>query len=179
MHIHAGGTGLAWSQRIPKRKLRAMDKTTIMIVLGLIVAGFYLYQRVKNRQSGKTISRSRDFAEYSETFTLKHITDEEFLNAIKAARPNYDAGAEMHGNAQIVTFKSPMFEAALKRTEQTDDKTVYIFEFTSWKSRYGSPVNAEEMNLLLTAVEKMLLSLDPNTKVSTKKEDITTKRHIL
>ena len=42
----------------------------------------------------------------------------------------------------------------------------------------GRPSFENEMNMLLTTVEKMFVQLDPNTQVSTVKNEITTKRSI-
>lgn len=149
----------------------------IAIIIALAVLAIGFYQKVQHRKEGSTISRTRDFAEYSETFTLRHLTDQEFNSAMSAAQPGAKAGVKMHGNAQQVLFEGS-FGAVLTRIENTDEKSVYVFKFTNWKSRYGSPVDAEDMNLLLTAIEKVFVSLDPNTQVSSKKEDITTKRSI-
>ncbi|MBM6676663.1 hypothetical protein H6A07_07905 [Olsenella uli] len=154
-----------------------MDVKTIAIIIALVIAAIGFYQKVQHRKEGSTLSRARDFVEYSETFTLRHLADGELTSAFKAAQPGAKAGVTMHGNAQQVVFEGP-FGAVLSRTENTDEKSVYVFKFTNWKSRYGSPLYAEDMNLLLTAVEKIFVSLDPNTQVSTKKEDITTKRPI-
>ncbi|MGN0550348.1 MAG: hypothetical protein ACI4I4_00710 [Acutalibacteraceae bacterium] len=42
----------------------------------------------------------------------------------------------------------------------------------------GRPSFENEMNMLLTMVEKMFVQLDPNAQVSTVKNEITTKRSI-
>lgn len=155
-----------------------MDSNGIAVVIALAILAFVFCQKIQHRKEGSTISRPRDFAEYSETFTLRHVSDDEFTSAFSKAQPGARAGVEMRGNAQQVVFEGP-FRAKLSRIENTDEKSVYVFYFTNWKSRYGFPVRGEDMNLLLTAVEKIFVSIDPNTQVSSKKEDITTKRHII
>ena len=155
-----------------------MDVKVIALIIALVIAAIGFYQKVPHRKEGRTVSRPRDFAAYSETFTLRHVSDDEFTAAVKASAPHARAGESMHGNAAKLVFEGS-FGAELVRTEQTDEKSVYTFRFTNWKSRYGVPNDEEEMNLLLTAVERMFVSLDPNTKVISQKEDITTKRSIL
>ena len=155
-----------------------MDVRTLGLIIAIVIAAVAFYQKVQHRREGSTVSRSRDFVAYSETFTLRHISDEEFRDAIEAASPNKDTGASMRGNASRVVFEGP-FRAELVRTEQSDEKTVYTFRFTNWSSRYGVATREEDMNLLLTAIERMFVSLDPETKVTSKKEDVTTKRSIL
>lgn len=155
-----------------------MDTGTVTAIIAVVVICFLVFQKAKHRQEGSTVKRPLDFVEYSETFTLRHVSDEEFLAAVKRTPLTAGTGESFHGTAAHVSFEGP-FEAVLERAERTDDKTVYIFFFTHWNSRYGIPTNGESMNLLLTAVEKLFVALDPNTLVVSKKEDVTTKRHIL
>ncbi len=41
--------------------------------------------------------------------------------------------------------------------------------------RYGTPQNLTGMNMLLTAIEKAILSVDPNTQVRTEEMKVKTK----
>lgn len=84
----------------------------------------------------------------------------------------------LQGNTKAVKFTGIYFSASIRCMEQTEINSVYRFEFDSWKTKYGRPSFENEMNMLLTMVEKMFVQLDPNAQVSTVKNEITTKRSI-
>ena len=47
-----------------------------------------------------------------------------------------------------------------------DGKNIWYFSFMNWKEdRYGLPEDVTEMNILVTGIEKIFLSIDPNTEV--------------
>ena len=48
----------------------------------------------------------------------------------------------------------------------SDGKNIWYFSFMNWKEdRYGLPEDVTEMNILVTGIEKIFLSIDPNTEV--------------
>ena len=53
------------------------------------------------------------------------------------------------------------------------EKDSYYFHFTNWDTRNGVNPQSEQMNTLLTTIEKVFLKIDPQTQVST--EDIKVK----
>ena len=126
---------------------------------------------------GKIIQRAKDFVEYAEIFTTRPIANEEYVAALKALDLK-KTGTSLEGNTKAVKFTGIYFSASIRCVEQTDTNSVYRFEFDSWKTKYGRPSFENEMNMLLTTVEKMFVQLDPNTQVSTVKNEITTKRSI-
>ncbi|MBQ6059890.1 MAG: hypothetical protein IJL36_00470 [Clostridia bacterium] len=80
----------------------------------------------------------------------------------------------INGNTNTQSFSITggswsQWSARLKLLEATQEKTVYRFLFSNWKSGAHStaPEDPTSMNLVLTAVEKMFLNIDPNTKVHT------------
>ncbi len=68
------------------------------------------------------------------------------------------------------------WNARLYYTGEKDGKAVYCFEFLNWKVKDGLIVQGGMyMNMLVVAIEKMFLDIDPNTQVTDKRVDIKTK----
>lgn len=158
------------------------DNIGTIIVLLLIAAaclGGGIWYKSNLLSKGKIINRPKDFVEYAELFTLKPITKEQFIAAVETQiKPNTRARAE--GNSNLITMSLGIdITAELKLIEHTEEKSVYRFNFTHWKSKHGSPENVTEMNILLTTVEKMFIGIDPNTQVSTVRIDVKTKRSFI
>ena len=105
--------------------------------------------------------------------------NEQFAAAVETANLTAGTASKMQGNSGRIDFQAGInYSAVLYRVEQTAEKSVYCFKFTKWRSQHGAPVCADAMNTLLTSVEKMFLGIDPNTQVTTVKNDIKTKRHL-
>ena len=147
------------------------------VVLLVAVIGFSAWWKGRLIGQGKIIQRAKDFVEYAEIFTTRPIANEEYVAALKALDLK-KTGVSLEGNTKAVKFSGIYFSASIRCVEQTDTNSVYRFEFDSWKTKYGRPSFENEMNMLLTAVEKMFVQLDPNAQVSTVKNEITTKRSI-
>lgn len=80
---------------------------------------------------------------------------------------------------QVYIFSSSNgrhWTAQLLKTAQEGGLMAYRFEFTHLHKRNGVYAGEDNMNMLLTAVEKMFLSFDPNTKVQTEMVEYHTKR---
>lgn len=156
---------------------------TIAIVLGIIVLGITIYvgyQRNKTlKAEEKIIDRNIRFIEEGEEFTLL-ISDKNIVTQKIKNLPYNDIGVSMNGNSdkQIFNFSSTYFTAQLSLKESSSDKSVYAFSFTGWRERNGVAVELLKMNMLLTAIEKAFLSIDPNTQVRTWKIDFNTKTSI-
>ena len=150
---------------------------------------------------GKIISRRTNFMENAEEFTLTVVEPERVTEAVKAI--DYaEMRTKMQGSneQQLFKFTGSTWSAQLHklrdngtqvvyRFEFTNWKThngmpqgtqvVYRFEFTNWKTHNGMPQDGLNMNKLTTAVEKIFLSLDPNTQVRTVPLEFKTKHSIL
>ena len=140
------------------------------VVLIVVAIGFSAWWKGRLIGQGKIIQRASDFVEYAEIFTVRPIPNEEYAAALKALDLK-KTGTSLEGNTKAVKFTGAYFSASIRCV-------VYRFEFDSWKTKYGRPSFENEMNMLLTTVEKMFVQLDPNTQVSTVKNEITTKRSI-
>ena len=118
--------------------------------------------------------------EYAEIFTLKSVPFPEMAQIIKTANFKQNAGADVSGTVGNMRLQAgSYYTATLTCTEHTEEKMTYRFEFVSWHSSHGMPKYADEMNVLMTAVEKIFLGIDPDTQVSQVKNDIKTKRSLL
>ena len=68
-------------------------------------------------------------------------------------------------------LKNPKdWKAVLTRTLQDHRTCTYNFRFIQWEDK----ADKVHMNVLLTAVEKLFLSLDPNVKVHVRKMNVKT-----
>ena len=156
----------------------------IFILFFVALMGFVFYFSLKSQKQlladGKIICRRIDFMESAEEFILTSVDPGSVTEAVKAM-DYVDMRAKMQGNneQQFFEFTGSNWTARLHRLSNDDAQTVYRFEFTSWKTRNGMPCDALNMNKLTTAVEKIFLSLDPNTQVRTVPLEFKTKHSIL
>lgn len=156
----------------------------IFILFIVALMGFVFYFSLKSQKQmvadGKIISRRTNFMESAEEFTLSAVDPARVTEAVKAI--DYaEMRTKMQGSneQQLFKFTGSNWTARLHRLSNDDAQTVYRFEFTSWKTHNGMPRDALNMNKLTTAVEKIFLSLDPNTQVRTVPLEFKTKHSIL
>lgn len=154
-----------------------MGEIILAVLLIVAAVGFSAWWKGRLIGQGKIIRRANDFVEYAEIFTVRPISDEEYAAALKALDLKKTC-TSLEGNTKAVKFTGTYFSASIRCVKQTETSSVYRFEFDSWKTKYGRPSLENEMNMLLTMVEKMFVQLDPNTQVSTVKNEIKTKRSI-
>ena len=147
-----------------------------LIAIGIGIAiGLPRGKKIKQlREEGKITVRSERFAEKGEEFTSKvgsYASLKEQLE--KAVIP-----CAMEGNTSTqVDFKSTDFAARLYKVDFDAPSGIGIFrfEFTRWKTANYGYADDTSMNMLMTSVEKVFLSLDPNTGV--KYYDLDFKTH--
>ena len=142
-------------------------------VIVLLISGvlfYYMYQRHKKLvDSGKVINRERNFVEKAEDFVL--TLDDPGEVARQLQELSY---AEMKVSMRIgegghsFQFTSVTWSARLYRKNDEDEKKVYSFQYLNWKTHDGGVMYEDHMNMLLTAIEKMFLSIDPHTQVRTR-----------
>lgn len=139
----------------------------IVLAIAIVAGCFYYNWQKSNRltSEGKIIKRSSIFYEDAEEFTLTVQDTSEITRKVEAF-----AYSEMHvsmkGNrdSQTFYFTGSSFEAQLWRKGEDAEKPVYCFQFNRWKTNHnGAVYGIYDMNMLLTAVEKMFLSIDPST----------------
>ena len=152
--------------------------STVWIVLGVCAALLILIKFLtlkgesKLESQGKIIRREKGFNENAEIFTMGPIDKNQVTEGLKAIGSTQKVS--INGNTQSQSFSITggswsQWSARLKLIEADETKTVYRFLFNHWKSNAHSttPEDPTSMNIMLTAVEKMFLKIDPNTKVHT------------
>ena len=159
---------------------------TVWVVVGVVavVMGIIIYFSMQTHKKlvseGKIISRRTDFMENAEEFTLTAVDPARVTEAVKnmdyAAMRTGMKGSSEH---QPFDFTGNGWSAQLRRLSSDGAQTVYRFSFTSWKTRNGLAQDALHMNELMTAVEKLFVTLDPNTTVREVPLELHTKHGIL
>ena len=145
----------------------------IAIIIGVvifIVAVIIGQQRGKNLEAeGKIIMRDISFIEYAEIFTLANA-DFKIVAAELQTTSFEGTGASIGVNGLTVTIRSSHgWSAQLCELQSSDNMNKYHFQFTGWQTHRGVPMRLDTMNIFLTAIEKMFLNLDSNTKVETER----------
>lgn len=154
-----------------------MDSTAL-IILGVCVALLILFKFLSLRgeskleSQGKIVRREKGFNENAEIFTMGPIDQNKVTEGLKEIGNTMRISINGNTNTQSFSITGgswSQWSARLKLLEATEEKTVYRFLFSNWKSGAHStaPEDPTSMNLVLTAVEKMFLNIDPNTKVHT------------
>ena len=160
----------------------------IVLLIVAAVMGVVIYFAMKSHNKmvadGKIISRrtnfSTNFMESAEEFTLSAVYPAQVTEAVKAI--DYaEMRTKMQGSneQQLFKFTGSTWSAQLHKLRDNGTQVVYRFEFTNWKTHNGMPQDGLNMNKLTTAVEKIFLSLDPNTQVRTVPLEFKTKHSIL
>ena len=152
--------------------------STIWIVLGVCAALLILIKFLtlkgesKLESQGKIIRREKGFNENAEIFTMGPIDKNQVTEGLKEIGNSMRISINGNTNTQSFSITGgswSQWSARLKLIEADETKTVYRFLFNHWKSNAHSttPEDPTSMNIMLTAVEKMFLKIDPNTKVHT------------
>ena len=142
----------------------------LLIVAAVMGVVIYFAMKSHNKMvaDGKIISRRTNFMESAEEFTLSAVDPARVTEAVKAI--DYaEMRTKMQGSneQQLFKFTGSTWSAQLHKLRDNGTQVVYRFEFTNWKTHNGMPQDGLNMNKLTTAVEKIFLSLDPNTQVRT------------
>ncbi len=146
---------------------------TETIILVLLISGalfFYMYQRHKKLvDSGKVIERDRNFTEKAEDFVLSLETPGEVEKRLQTL-PYAEMKTSMRltDGGRSFLFTGSTWSARLCRKNDESGKAVYSFQYLNWKTYNGGVMYEDLMNMLLTSIEKMFLSIDPNTQVRTR-----------
>lgn len=149
----------------------------IIICVAVVGTLYFLANRETNGliQEGKIIKRNKSFWEEKEIFEM----DAPYEAVLAAARnidyKSTETSADYnYGGKKIIFFRSShAWNAALKYLGMSEGKHLYSFSFTNWKGKNGVP-NETTMNMFLTQIEKMLLTLDPETMVETHMMELKT-----
>ena len=143
-----------------------------ILILVAVVGGLLLFEvKAKNKlaQQGKIVLRNRGFHKNAEVFTMgMPVEPEQVTEGLKAINAQLKVGIKGSTEKQSFQIEGGSFSkwtARLYKLESEEGKTAYRFQFASWQEENNRPKEETSMNMLLTAVEKMFLGFDPDTKV--------------
>ena len=148
---------------------------TIAIVLGvcvvLLIGATLLTERGKKKLAGKgmIIQRDKKFMENAEIFTLKPISGNQLTEGLRKVNSETKVGIEgsVSRGYRLDGGSWSKWTARLTCQQMDQTQSVFRFTFTEWKTDGGNAEDDISMNIVLTAVEKMFLEMDPNTRVQT------------
>lgn len=131
----------------------------------------------KLRSAGKIVNRKRKYVEEAQEFIL--VLADLSIVAKKLQELSYQEMkvAVNSGDNHSFHFSCARYnwDARLYIKGNEGDKTIYCFEFLNWQQNGSIPIGELYMNLLLTAIEKMFLSIDPDTQVQTRLLEVKTR----
>ncbi len=141
----------------------------LFIIIGALIAWAFWYksrQLKKFYDSGRMIKRDGKFWDDASIFGLTGASYE----IVKANMEKIDlteTSVKITEDNNRFNFIGRDFEAYLKLESEENGNQVWRYEVYKYDSKYGVPNNKDEMNVVLTAIEKMFLGLDNSTKVET------------
>ncbi len=152
-----------------------MTWSIILIVLFVAVVAYVNFSRYQRLiDEGQIIKRSANFEETAEIFTLSNASWERVWEELRTADYHGAASGSRDAQHPMIVYKGAGWGAELYQMEtDAGEKDSYYFHFTNWDTRNGVNPQSEQMNTLLTTIEKVFLKIDPQTQVST--EDIKVK----
>ena len=152
---------------------------TILVVILLcviaVVIGVYFNSKKFNQleTEGKVVRRDDNFHETEQIFTAVGASyervEQELKNIDLADAKIKEQLYRNNGKAQILYRSTDGWNATLDLIGEDEGKYTYRFTFPVYTENNGSATRLITMNILLTAVEKMFLRIDPNTQVTSKK----------
>ena len=142
-----------------------MDGITLALVISIpiiviaVTAGVILGLKV--RKSGLVVKRSGSFYKETSVFyaaasaaVIRKALGQFGLNSHRIEYGENPANGSLH-------FSCPGWTAQLVQTGPSE----FAFDFTHFETHNGVPANLMQMNVLLTALEKAFLSVDPEASV--------------
>ena len=148
---------------------------TIVIVLiacaVLWIGATLLTERGKKKLAGKgmLIQRDKKFMENAEIFTLKSISSDQLTDGLRKVNSETKVGitGDLKHGYRLDGGSWSKWSARLTCQQMDQAQSIFRFTFTEWKTDGGHAEDDISMNVVLTAVEKMFLGMDPNTQVQT------------
>lgn len=155
----------------------------IILLIIIIVPACVIANNKRNEllSDGKILDRRPDFVKKAEIFTINRMENYSKIIDGVMAFDYSDIKCSLDGDKakQTYRFKGADWNAHLWLVKTTDSNFIYRFEFGEWSERNGIPYSGIPMNKLLTAIEKMFVSIDPNTTVSSEIIEYKTKHSFL
>lgn len=155
-----------------------MTTFIIIVFVGFIV--FAVYYNVKRQKKltseGRILPRPGNWYLNAETFTLSGADFGRVTAGIQTADlAGAGVSVKKSDEKKALWFVGGTWQSVLHQKEDADGKNVYDYFLQHWKEHNGATQNVVEMNMVLTAVEKTLLAIDPAAQVTTRPLDVKTR----
>ncbi len=140
----------------------------IFFVIFLALFAWYYTKKYKKMVAdGSVIKRRPNFMESAEEFTLVSIEPERMTESICTLEFKHSRiSTKYNDERQLFKFSAVTWEATLRRLSYDDEQMTYRFQFEHWKmTGTDMPRDFMGMNELATSIEKLFVTLDPNTSV--------------
>lgn len=160
-----------WGKAKQKIRRKKIMWLAILISVGAVAIGLFfgLRQGKVNRQlmdEGRIVQRKYVITEQAEEFTLRGADFARVLQGIQNADLRGSGVSVQKNDAnQVLFFNGSNWKAEMYRKNDIGDQNVWYFHFTNWKTYRGMAQEHIPMNILITAIEKMFLSIDPAAQV--------------
>jgi len=154
----------------------------ILISIALVAVVYVLGKKRRDAliADNRIVNRPYEFFKNAEIFTLTGASFERVVQGVLDADfSGAGASATKSDSRKAVNFKGPTWKAEFYKKDNDGERDVYYFHFQSWDARNGTPYGLTEMNILLTAVEKVFLAIDPAAQVKTVPIKVTSKPSFL
>lgn len=167
------------------RKEDHMVIAVIIIILAVAIGVFIGLQNAKkykaSLQSGKILKREASFYEDKEIFRAFIGDQSAFYNALTEAIKTAGVCSSSGNYNSTVSFKGSNWSAQLTRLQSEDGSTMYSFGVTNIQYGGGRTqyFNPYDLNVLLTAIEKVFLQFDINTLVYFQAINFKTKHDLI
>ena len=139
----------------------------VIILIGVAILAVVIvlaYNKHKKLvESGEIADRNANFVKEAVDFQVKNADPQVVAEKLKAGMQNIGVSCKGSISAQDFEFQGAGWVAALKKIAENDGTSTYRWQFLNWKTRNGMPEDGLNMNRTLTAIEKMFLSIDPET----------------
>lgn len=161
-----------------------MKWVLIIALSAAIYAAVYMMKSSRENsliQAGKAIKRERAFWEKAEVFAtnadyetvVSEISRMDFSEIKAGVYPN------VNGERAVLWKSSYAWNAKLTYMGESGGRQVFRFAFPCWKTRNGVPYREDSMNIMMTSVEKLFLSLDSSTTVEAHAMQLNRKMRII
>ncbi len=160
--------------------------TIVIIIVVAAFVGIVTLVCVKRNkelmESGQIIKRPASFWESAEYF-LSRVSYEQLRQAVLStdfSACGVSIVPDLDGQASILFRCRHGWNALLRWQGSRDGQNLFMFHFPAWRtSRYGAPYGLNQMNMTETLVERILLGMDPETRVESRRLQIKTKTRFI
>ena len=147
----------------------------LVFVIIMVVVGKKSYENGKRlAQEGKVSAKKGAFWKEKEVFTTS-VSYEALCQKLKEADFSDTKASvqfDLNGEKMIFFQSSDAWNAVLEQCGARDGKNLFQFYFSAWRTGQSGTVKVLSMNVLVTMIEKTILSLDPTATVCTHKQQI-------